>query len=203
MISFIAWLFFFAAGAQASNNFTRLHLPEGLSLEIPKNWSVMSGNNIITLSSWVEANLENSALRDIENKVPFWAQYFLDSGESAASVITRFYPALTMTDDEAIRGGAAFIEDLDRNIKTDFAKGLVASGGRLVKWQGTRKQDIAGINYFVSEMDFFAQGKDQHGLLVRRIDAGDSFTVIVTYSKKLEFYLQPISEKIVRSIRTY
>ena len=41
------------AAALATDNFVRVKLPKGSSIEIPKNWVVLSENQRITLDSFV------------------------------------------------------------------------------------------------------------------------------------------------------
>lgn len=195
-------LYSFLGTVIASSNFLRLNLPQSVSFELPNNWKILSENSRITLGSWVESKLQVINREDISNTMPFYAKYYDDSGKTAASLNVRYYPTLTTTEAEALSGGSNYLNELNKNISVDYKIGFEATGGKLVSWLGTQKRNISGKVYFVSESrGITPDGKPWHTYLVRRLNATKSFTILVSYNEEQEFFLKPIIEKIIGSIK--
>lgn len=197
-ITFLIW----AGQSIAASNFVKIHLQNGVTVELPSNWIAMSDNKRITLDAWRESVFEARKLSDIDHEMPFAANYYDDRGETEGSFVIRYYPKLEITQDEAIAGGTAFIKELDAGVRQNFTTGLEAGGGQLVAWLGTTRKTINGSTYFVSEnRQKTPRGVGIRGYLVRSLNAGKSFTVILSYREDREYFLRPICDKIIRSIR--
>jgi hypothetical protein len=192
----------FADQTCANSAFVRVSLGNGVSAELPKNWTVVSANRRITLSAWNEAMLESAKLSDAPNEMPFTAQYFDDSKRLAGTLAIRFYPTITITESEAVAGGDRFVGELDRGVRSTFTRDYEVSGGTVLAWHGTRRILINGATYFVSRNDQLSpKGEKFHGMLVRHLNASNSFTVLISYRLDQKFFLEPIVEKVIRSIR--
>ena len=188
--------------SNAESNFVRVSLTKGVTAELPRNWSVMSDNKRITLDTWKESALEAHKLSDEENDLPFTANYYDDRGNTAGTFAIRFYPKLKVTESEAVAGGTVFIKELDDGVRQNFTKGLEAGGGKLVTWLGTASKPINGSVYFISEYrQLSPRGDGFRGILVRYLNAGKSFTVIISYREDQEFLLRPIYARTISSIR--
>jgi hypothetical protein len=186
----------------AKNNFVKVILTKGVTVDLPANWTVMSANKRITLDTWRESVLEARKLSDIENELAFTANYYDDYGNTAGTFAIRFYPNIKVNESEAIAAGAEFIRELDEGVKQNFKIGLEAGGGKLVSWLGTATQFINGYTYFISKnRQISPRGDKFRGTLVRYLNAGKSFTIIISYREDQEFYLNPICNKIISSIR--
>ncbi|MEQ1484521.1 hypothetical protein [Methyloglobulus sp.] len=195
-------LTFSVVNANANTNFVTVNLTKGVTVELPKNWVVMSDNKRVTLDTWRESMLEAHKLKDAENDLPFAANYYDDTGNSAGSFAIRFYPNIVFTQSEAIAADSEFIQELDAGIRENFVKGYEASGGHLVVWLGTKKETINGSVYFISESrQRSPQGFGFTGFLVRYLNAGNSFTIMISYREDKGFYLRPICEKIISSVK--
>lgn len=195
-------LFLCMGQSNAESNFVRVSLTKGVTVYLPRNWSAMSDNKRITLDTWKESVLEARKLSDVENDLPFTANYYDDHGNTAGTFAIRFYPNLKVTESEAVAGGAKFIKELDEGVRQNFKIGLEAGGGKLVSWLGTATQSINGSTYFISKnRQISPRGDKFRGILVRYLNAGKSFTIIISYREDQEFYLKPICDKIISSIR--
>ena len=195
-------LFLCIEQSDAKSNFIRVSLTKGVTVDLPSNWSVMSANKRITLDAWKESVLEARKLSDIENELAFTANYYDDNGNTAGMFAIRFYPNLDVTESEAVAGGTAFIKELDEGVKQNFKLGLEAGGGKLVSWLGTATQSINGSTYFISKnRQISPRGDRFRGIIVRYLNDGKSFTIIISYREDQEFYLKPICDKIISSIR--
>jgi len=71
-----------------ASNFIRVPLGKGASIEVPKNWSVFSGSQRITLDAFVEAK----GYRKTESELNFAANLYDKQGKTMALVNARFYP---------------------------------------------------------------------------------------------------------------
>jgi hypothetical protein len=200
---FLITLFICYGQSSAESNFPRVNLTGGVTVELPINWSVMSNNRRITLETWKESVLEAHKLSDVENASPFAANYFDDSGNTAGSFNIRFYPKLEVAQSEAVEaGGSEFIKELDDGLRQNFTSGLEAAGGKMVEWLGTATKSINGSVYFISEnRQLTPRGDRFHGILVRYLNAGKSFTIVVSYREDDAYILKPICNRIIMSIR--
>ena len=175
---------FLLAPAIEASSFVRLELPQGVSLELPVNWKVLSENSRITLSSWVESQIQSINRNDITNTMPFYAKYYDDSGRASAAINIRYYPTTPITEKEALSGGIKFTNDLDEAIRDDYKIGYELSGGKSLSWLGTKTRSINGRIYFISESrGISADGKPWYNYLVRRLNAHKSFTAIISYNE--------------------
>ena len=94
----IAAAMFAAHGvASATDNFARVSLPKGVSIELPKNWVVLSGNQRITLDSAVESGLDLSGIEQESSDLPFAANYYDDKGNTLGLLNVRYYPQLGLS----------------------------------------------------------------------------------------------------------
>jgi hypothetical protein len=161
----------------------------------------MSDNKRITLDTWKESVLEAHKLSDVENDLPFAANYYDDRGETAGTFAIRFYPNIVVTQSEAIAADSVFLKKLDAGVRDSFTKGYEASGGHLVAWLGTTKKSINDSVYFISESrQLSPRGVGMRGILVRYFNVGKSFTIIISYREDQEYFLRPICDRIISSI---
>jgi hypothetical protein len=196
-------LFICIGQSTAESNFVRANLTRGVTVELPINWTIMSNNRRITLDTWNESVLEASKLPDAENVLSFAANYFDDSGNTAGSFNIRFYPKLEIAQSEAVAAvGPDFIKELDESVRQNFTSGLEAGGGKMVEWLGTTTKSINGSVYFISEnRQLTPRGDGFRGILVRYLNAGKSFTIVVSYREDDAYILRPICDSIISSIR--
>lgn len=197
-IAFLIW----AGQTIAASNFVKISLSNGVTVELPSNWIAMSDNKRITLGAWNESVLAARKLSDVENELPFAANYYDDRGNAAGTFAIRYYPAFTITQSEAIAANALDVKELDAGLRQTVGQGIEASGGKMVAWLGTTKKSINGNIYFISEDRLLTpRGDVFRGFLVRYLNAGKSFTIMISYREDQEYYLRPICDRIISSIR--
>src|SRR2546423_1498555 len=81
-------LIFVTASVGANSNFVKILLPHNVSIEIPRNWRILSDNTRMTLDSFVEA----LDLGNISSDLGFAANLYDDAGKTMALVNVRYYP---------------------------------------------------------------------------------------------------------------
>jgi hypothetical protein len=194
--------------SKAEPSFMEINLSKGVTADLPRNWTVMSSNKRITLEAWKESVLEANNLVSVKADFPSAVNCYNDEGDSIASISILFYPNLEISEAEAVSSGERFVRELDEGVKENYEKGVKASGGRMVKWIGTTKRTINGSIYFVSQGQFLPPRSDKSlgthinkTILVRYLNASNSFTIIIAYREDQNFFLEPIVDKFIRSIR--
>ncbi|MEJ2653333.1 MAG: hypothetical protein P8173_16545, partial [Gammaproteobacteria bacterium] len=203
-ISVLAAVIIFAAHgvASATDNFARVKLPKGVSLEIPKNWVVLSGNQRITLDSAVESGLDLSGIKQEDSELPLAANYYDDKGNTLGIMNVRYYPQLELTQADAQSAKTQDVRELDAAMKENMVTSMKAFNMTVTSWSGTRKSVINGITVFLTEY----QRKSLKGngdfkvRLVRVLAADKSFTLTVSYHEAASFLLKPITDRIINSL---
>ena len=141
-------------------------------------------------------------LTDVENSLPFAATYYDDRGEVAGTFAIRFYPNIVVSQSEAIAADSVFTKELDADVRDSFTKGYEAAGGKLIAWLGTIKKSINNSVYFISESRQLSPREvAMRGILVRYLNSGKSFTIIISYREDQEYFLRPIYDRTIRSIQ--
>lgn len=200
----LATLFLCAGISNATGNFVSVSLPKDVTVEIPKNWSVLSNNQRITLDSWVQAKRELSGNSDQSSELSFAANYYDDQGTIAAMFNIRYYPEMKATQDESRSATAADTKTLDDALQGQVVSALNQFGMRVLKWMGTTKQSINGIVAFVTEYRRTGtrEGTPFRVRLVKVANASRSFTITVSYREDQEDLLRAICDRVIQSIQT-
>jgi hypothetical protein len=206
-IASLWWLFgaallLFIGTANATGNFIPVRLPKGVAVELPKNWIALSNNQRITLDSLVQAKTEAKGIADATHDLAFAANYYDDHGKTAGMFNIRYYPGLDVTQADARAATAADVKELDAGLQRNVVPGIEMAGNRLLAWLGTTKLSINGSTVFVTEYRRSSrQGGSFRARLVRFFNAQRSFTVTVSYHEDLDYFLRPICDRIISSIR--
>ncbi len=186
----------------AYNNYISVRLPKGVTVELPKNWVVLSNNQRITLDSWVQAKAEVRGISNNSSELAFAANYYDERNITAGIFNIRYYPNLDINQSDAKAAGATDIKELDTTIRQNIIPGIEAAGGRVLAWLGTTKLSINGSTTFITEY----RRSSPHGdifraRLVRFFNGNKSFTITISYREDQEFFLRPICDKIISSIK--
>ncbi|MBN8733766.1 MAG: hypothetical protein J0L64_24740 [Acidobacteria bacterium] len=104
----------------AAQPFVTVQLPKGVSLELPKNWVVLSKNQRITLDSSVSSRLDLSGIEHGSSDLPFAANCYDDRGNVIGIMNIRYYPDLDVTQDDARMLSPSDIEELDSTLKAEL-----------------------------------------------------------------------------------
>lgn len=189
--------------ASATDNFVRVKLPKGVSVEMPTNWVVLSGNQRITLDSAVKSILDLSGIKQGGSELPFAANYYDDKGNTLGIMNVRYYPKLELTQADAQSANAQDVGELDAALKQNMIPVMRTFNMTVTSWEGTQKSVINGIIVFLTEYHRKAlKGSGRFRVRLVRVLAGDrSFTLTVSYHEAASFLLKPITNEIINSLR--
>ncbi len=198
---FAAVFLLLAGFATAKTNLIKIIIPETVSIELPRNWVLISNNQRITLDTWVESTLDLKALPNVDSNLPFAANYYVD-GATAGIINARFYPTKDITQKDATLATISDIHELDQSIRTGIIQSTQKSGMIVTSWEGTEKRSINGVTAFVTE--YHRKSLNGSGIfrvrLIRVFDGAKSFTLTVSYLEAQSFFLQNITDRIISSL---
>ena len=133
--------------SRGASNFIRVPLGQGASIEMPKNWIVLSANRRVAIDTYVEAQ----GFRQTESTLSFAAKVFDDQDKTMALVNARFYPDNAATQEQAKQVTASDIETMDAGIRKAAEAPLKSMGLRMTRWYGSKMQVINGLHVYVHE----------------------------------------------------
>lgn len=184
---------------RAQSHFVRIPLGKGASIELPKNWEIMSAGSRVTLDAAVEAlgmKLTNSDLN-------FAANLYDDNGKTLALANARFYPENTLTQAQTKELGPEDVDAIGQQLRKVTEPPLQARGAKVTRWYPPMVRQINGLYVFVHEHQQVGPG-DVGPTRVRglRVWASPrSFTVTFSYREARAQLLQPIIERATNSLR--
>jgi len=200
MIGCVGSVVLSAAEAQ-THAYVRVGLPKNVSIELPRNWFVISNNQQITLDASVVARHGNAGIADFRSELAFAANYYDESNRTAGIVNVRYYPEQTVTQADSRNASTAEVRELDAVLQQELQKGITLAGGQLLSWAGTSKHSVNGLIVFLSDYRRGSPNGSFRVRLVRVLDAGRSFTLTVSYREDQAYFLQPISDYVIGSLR--
>lgn len=182
-----------------ASNFIRVPLGKGASIEVPKNWVVLSGNQRTTIDTFVEAK----GYRQTESTLSFAANLYDDRGKTIALVNARFYPDNPITQAEARQVTSTDLKEIDVEMRKVAEAPLKALGVRMLNWYGSQMQVINGLYILVHEHQHSGAGDAGvtrvRGLRMWR--SPRSFTVTLSYRERDATMLLPIIDYMTKSLR--
>lgn len=173
-----------------ASNFIRVPLGKGASIEVPKNWTVLSGSQRVTLDAFVEAK----GYRKTEPELNFAANLYDEQGKTMALVNARFYPNNPLTQTEARQITSTELREFEIGLKNGAEGPLKALGGRMTKWFGSKMRVFNGLYVLVHEHEQ-SDGDDQSTARVRGLrvwNSPRSFTVTIRYQVRYAAMLLPV-----------
>lgn len=180
----------------AQSNFVRVQLPQGVSLELPRNWSALNDSQRTTIDAYVEAR----GLKAGQSTLPYAAKLF-EGSQSAAMMNVRYYPDETLTQSDARRASAAEVREFDDELRRLAARALAGKG--VASWKGTSVRVIGGLTCLVT--DYQRHAVTTEGLwrvrLVRVFNGPRSFTLTVSHLAARDMDLGAITDYIIASLR--
>ena len=182
-----------------ASNFVRVPLGKGASIEVPKNWVVLSGNQRITIDTFVEAK----GYRLTESTLNFAANLYDDRGKTIALVNARFYPDNPFTQVEAKQFTPADIKVIDVELRKGAEVLQNEMGVRMLQWYGSNMRVINGLHVLVHEQQNSGV-RDSGVTRVRRLRvwrSPRSFTVTLSYLERDAALLLPIIDYMTNSLR--
>jgi hypothetical protein len=191
----------YASPCSAGPEYVRLAVPQMVSIEIPRNWTVMSGNERLVLDKTVKTI---SPFPKTSN-LPFVANLLDSSGLRRAHVNLRFYPENQPSQEYVRQSTEQAVRLFDGIVRENVSSEAVKYGSRMISWDGTRAISIGGWLALVGEYRRQGIGPEQNDTyrvkLVRVLDEAKSFTLTVSFRERDGFELQPICNHIIESLR--
>ena len=185
--------------AMASSTFVRVPLGRGASIEMPKNWDVLSDSHLVTVEAFVEAK----GFRQTESTLAFSAKLFDDQGKTMALLEARFYPENKFVQAQAKQLTKADIETIDVEVRRAAEASLKTMGVQLTQWYGSKVQAINGLHVYVHEQQH--SGAAETGPIrmrgLRVWASPRSFTVTLSYRERQAALLRPIIDRMASSLR--
>ena len=183
----------------ADSNYKTVNLPKGVSVDVPINWQVISNNQRITLDAYVETLYE-----PLDSDFPFAANYYNDNGKVDALLNIRYYPWIEITQEDVINATSDEVQYLDSILNENILISMKDIDGKLLSWNGTKKEYINGIMALVTEYRRYLGITKSAGRvrLVRVLNGHQSFTLTVSYDDTIpnSFMLKGITNRIIESL---
>jgi hypothetical protein len=196
-------LLFATMVVEAAENFVTVTLPKAVSIELPKNWIVLSNHQRITLDTSVESRLDLSGIEQDTSELEFAANYHDDRGNTIGIVNLRYYPDLGLSQADARRATGQDVQELDAALKENLLKGMETVGMSITSWSGTTQTEINGVTTFITEYrraSIKARG-DFRVRLIRVFAEDRSVTLTISYLESAAIILQPITDRIIASLK--
>ena len=187
--------------AYAKTNFVTIKLPKFVTIDLPKNWYLISNNKKVTLDTWVESTLDLNKLPILDSNFPFAANYYVD-GVTAGIINARYYPLIEVTQTDEKLATEVDVYELDQELRKTILPTMEKIGITVTNWTGTEKRIINGITVFITEY----HRKSLIGSaifrvrLVRVLAGSRSFTLTVSYSEGQSLFLKNITDRIISSL---
>lgn len=189
---------FVASPGWGASNFIRVQLGKGTSIEVPKNWIVLSDNRRVTIETFVESKgflAPDAALN-------FAANHYDDKGKLLALVQVWFYPENPGTQSVARNITSNDLKEIDAEIRKSAEATTKAMGARLTNWYGSKMKIINGLYVMVHEHQ--RSGPGDAGLMairgLRVWNSPRSLSVTFNYRERDAVMLRPIIDYMAASL---
>lgn len=189
-----------ALGHAQQSPYDRLSLPNRVSLELPRNWTVLSGSTRLTIDTAQQAIAEGRGAEVLASEFAFAANLYDDAGTTIAMLNARYYPSLQTTQKVLASFTASDLQYLDSLMRSEAAASLAASGSRLIEWRGSRLVDVESKRATLVEYRRSSGTHIFRVTVLRVADADKSFSITSSYREDLATLLAPISNHMLRSI---
>jgi len=186
--------------------YVTVHLPKGISIDVPRNWVSLSNSEKIDLTAFAEAAVDG--IVDLEGELEilhFAANYYNKEGETEALVNLRYYPDSELSQKDVEDMPDLVIATTDMQLERNMRKMIKKIGGKskILEWKGLRKERIGNLIAVVTEYRrsniFGASGRVR---LMMFHNEENSFHLTVSYDDKNHnsFMLKAITDKIINSL---
>lgn len=186
----------------AGNNFISIRLPNGISIDVPRNWQIATNDQRITIDTAVESQLDLSKIPNSKSDLGFVAVYYDNAGDKA-KISIRYYPDIVVSQETIRRANPTEISKFDTGLRTSTQEALEAFGGTVLSWGGTKKRDISNRVALFTEYRRTAYPGEQGSFsvnLIRILDGPKSFTLTISYNELYKPIFKPICEKVISSL---
>ncbi len=180
-----------------SSSFIEININNSISFHIPRNWTVLSDDKIITLNAIIESALP------ISTSVRFQANLKDDNGRPITTIqIYRWKSDFYQTDVDAF--GELDIVDYNRQMQNQSDKQLNAIGGAISRWHGSKKSQVNGLVVLTSEYSRPSSlaPVGHFRVQVLRIYSGNkSFSFVISYHEENILPLRILVDKVISTLR--
>tara|TARA_B100000700_G_scaffold330459_1_gene456811 strand:- start:2090 stop:2725 length:636 start_codon:yes stop_codon:yes gene_type:complete len=201
----IVWLivfYLFSGLAFSKTNFVTISLPEYVTVDLPRNWVLISNNKRITLDTWVESTFDINKLKNVDSSLPFAANYY-ENGGTVGIINSRYYPDIEISQKDAKQATSADVLELDQELRKNMLSSMEKIGMAVTSWEGTEKRTINGLTAFITE--YHRKSLKGSGIfrvrLVRVLAGSSSFTLTVSYLESQSLLLKNITDRIISSLK--
>src|SRR5262245_56401258 len=129
--------------------YVTLHLPYGISVEIPRSWRLMVGETKEALETAVSGDIDLSHMHVPDSNVLLRAN--ATPSDRPAWVSVAFLPKAVLTPAQAVKLSSGDLQDYDRNLRQRVESFLQSQKMELLEWHETRKDLLNEHLTLVSE----------------------------------------------------
>jgi hypothetical protein len=183
--------------ARGAENFVRVPFGDGVSVEVPGTWVVLSGDRRVSVAAYVAAGASR------KNDPAFAAHLHDERGRTRGLVNVLFSPRNTATQADVRELTAEDMKSLDVELRTLAERPLKAMGTRMTRWYGSTIRVINGLHVLVHEHETSGIG-DAGPTRVRGLrvwSSPRSFTVMLSYRESDAKTLLPVIDHMTASVR--
>lgn len=193
------------ARGQSTSPYVRLYAPQGMSVEIPRNWVLLSTKTRMTLEAGAYAVLRLAQQDVVQSDLPIAANLFADDGKTTIALMNvKVYPTQDVTQQEALKLTDRELRDYDSYLRSELQAVAPHSGFQLLRWDGTRRLAVNGTVVLATQyLRSPVAGLNDPFLvsLARVHDASRSFTLTVSYVDRYAPLLARICQYITASLK--
>lgn len=194
----VGFLLSFLVGVSFARSFVNVELPQGISLQIPVSWVVLSGNETMELDAFVK-----SLLLQRTGAIEFQATLKNENAQSIARLQVHYWHSEKRQLD--ILGLSDFdLTGYDDSVRHQMAVQLHRVGSPITSWHGTTKGTINGLNVLISEYSRASSSIAGHfRVQILRVYCGlGSFSLLVSYHEEAIRPLRPTVDKIIATLES-
>ena len=196
-----------SASAQSSTTsnssvYRALEFDDGVSLELPSNWKLLSDSTRQTMDAARVARETAAIGEPQDSKLPFAANLYGDGGHVLAMANLRFYSQMTMTQASVLALDGELLQAID-DLAREETENNMRRTGQEISWLGARRVAIGDLVAIVCSYERKSADLLDHFCvrLVRFHDGPRSFTLTLSHRKSQTALLKPICDHIMRSLR--
>lgn len=164
-------------------------------------YKVLNSKENEVIDTATEALIDLSGRDPINYNKPFAANYYIKN-KAVSLVNITYYPYMEFNQQDVYTSTPEEIKDFDDYLREEYEAVYQLQGSSIEEWHGTTLIDLNGLLVFRTSFlrDGVGKGKPSVVTFIRVFDDAESFTVTLNYQKDLEYFLKPITEKIISSI---
>jgi hypothetical protein len=186
----------------------RLKLPRGVSLELPRNWTILSKDERVALNEAMKVGAGELEQALIASELSFAAKLIDAEGRTLAFLNVRYFPgegdSPQAMSQESLKGlGAQDLATIDQESRAEAQQSLAASGTSLTSWGGTSRIEVSGL--WGLQREFVRPASDGVETLLVRIQRFPlrerTFSITTAIPASAQQVAGPICDEILLSLQ--